>query len=261
MTTFCGRPTPLVIAEIGIAHEGDVHRALQYVRDAHACGADGVKLQYQMPELDTTEDHPWRETLERCQLTHEEHRSVREQARALGMLYGCTPFCVEAVERIVDLDPDYIKVGGGGWSNRPMVDAVRETGLPTVASMACGGRYLELHWASIVLVTASQYPTPPNVAFDLASLAGGVYGYGFSDHSGIPGPSLVALGAGAPMIEVHFPEEGPDTGASLNAEQLTHICEVAAVLRGVPQPAAYIHDPEITRLAMHHESKGWRRSG
>ena len=36
---------PLVIAEIGINHEGDIRKALQMVDDAHAAGCECVKFQ------------------------------------------------------------------------------------------------------------------------------------------------------------------------------------------------------------------------
>src|SRR5687768_724775 len=39
-----GLPT-FVIAEIGVNHDGDMHKAVELVKIAAACGADAVKLQ------------------------------------------------------------------------------------------------------------------------------------------------------------------------------------------------------------------------
>lgn len=242
----------LVIAEIGISHGGSAAKALEYVTEAAAMGCDGVKLQYQIPEKDLYVGHPWYRTLMESQLSHLEHKLLRLHAMDLGLFYGCTPFSVDAVEMVNDLEPDYIKVGGAGWTNLDMVDEVLKTDLPVVVSMACGLEYCS--WADIRLRCISRYPTPLKHAVWEAQRCGP--GWGLSDHSGTAIPAIIAIQMGAPMVEVHFPKEGPDKESSLHPFELEQICRTRDA---VEEACSGSHDPEVVKLAKHDREKGWRR--
>ena len=47
---------PLVIAEIGINHEGDKDKAVQMIHDAHAAGAECIKFQCHVIEDEMVSD-------------------------------------------------------------------------------------------------------------------------------------------------------------------------------------------------------------
>ena len=88
-----GHP-PLVIAETCINHEGDVRIAKQMVHMAHAMGADCIKFQIHVlenemlretPQSDNFNEPLW-DTIDRTNLTLEEHIHLKKLCEELGIL-------------------------------------------------------------------------------------------------------------------------------------------------------------------------------
>ena len=86
---------PLVIAEIGINHEGDVNKAIQMINDAHNSGAECVKFQChiiddEMIKNDVIPENAnetiW-EIMKRCSLSEEEELRLKEYTESLNMIY------------------------------------------------------------------------------------------------------------------------------------------------------------------------------
>ena len=165
------------------------------------------------------------------------------------MLYGCTPFCVEAVERINSLEPDFIKVGGAGWQNTAMLEAIHATGRRVILSMGCDFEDLMPSFARDWerLFCASSYPTPPERS-GLGRFSGEAID-GLSDHSGTPWAGLYAIANGADIVEVHFPKEGPDAASSLDDAQLGALVEGARWMCIARESGKPVHDAEVVRLA------------
>lgn len=91
---------PLVIAEIGINHEGSVEKAERMVRDAHAAGCECVKFQCHVIEDEmipnsvvpgNATESIW-DIMSRCTLGEAEERGLKELTESLGMIYLSTPF-------------------------------------------------------------------------------------------------------------------------------------------------------------------------
>ena len=91
---------PLVIAEIGINHEGDIHKAMRMVDDAARAGCECVKFQSHVIEDEmirndvvpgNAKESIWA-IMERCALTEAEERRLKEYVESKGLLYLCTPF-------------------------------------------------------------------------------------------------------------------------------------------------------------------------
>lgn len=254
---------PLIVAEIGLAHRGDLSSAIQYVRDAATLGFGAVKMQYQMPEHDLDGSHPWRDTLERCALNHDEHAAVRRFVQSLGMLYGCTPFCVEAVDKVASLGPDYIKIGGAGWKHPHLVASCVATGLPLMVSRGCdldSPHVLSELPNAIPLHVASSYPTSAEESGcgAFASYTGRLWG--LSDHSATPWPGLAAVAHGACVVEAHFPREGPDKNASLRYVDAETLTSGARWIWRAMRSKEPKHNSEVAKLATHNEANGWRRT-
>ena len=51
---------PLIIAEIGLSHNGKINNALRFIKKAKLAGADIVKFQTHFAEHESTFDEPFR---------------------------------------------------------------------------------------------------------------------------------------------------------------------------------------------------------
>src|SRR5262245_69709 len=106
--TVSSHHAPLVVAEIGINHEGDIKKALRMVDDSHAAGCECVKFQCHIIEDEmipndvvpgNATESIW-DIMARCVLTEEEESRLKEYVEAKGMIYLCTPFSRAAADRL-----------------------------------------------------------------------------------------------------------------------------------------------------------------
>lgn len=238
----------LVIAEIGVNHDGQVARALELVDRARAAGADAVKLQifnartlmhqstafagYQAdrcPEASATE------MLAGYELSEQELMQVVDAIRRARMLPIATPFSLQDVARVEELALPAIKIASPDLVNRPLLQRAASsnkpllisTGASTLAEIQTTAAWLQELSASFALLHCiSAYPTEncdANLCWitDLASRFDVPIGY--SDHTTeiVAGPLAVA--AGARIVEKHLTYDraakGPDHSASFDPQQ------------------------------------------
>ncbi len=235
-----GHP-PLVIAEIGINHEGDVAKALRMVDDAAEAGAECVKLQTHVVEDEmipnrvvpgNARESIW-EIVSRCALSAEEERRVKRRAEERGLLFLSTPFSRAAADRLASLGVEAFKIGSGECNNDPLVRHVASFGRPVLLSTGmndldsirptveilrrAGVPFALLHCTSI-------YPTPYDRvrlgALEELSEAFPDAVLGLSDHSLGSYTCFAALALGASILEKHFTSDpswpGPDVPISLD---------------------------------------------
>ena len=91
---------PLVVAEIGINHEGDIDKAIRMVDDAHAAGCECVKFQCHVIEDEmipndvipgNATESIW-DIMARCALTEEEEDRLKEYVEARACSISVPPF-------------------------------------------------------------------------------------------------------------------------------------------------------------------------
>ena len=99
---------PLVIAEIGINHEGSLDKAVQMVDDAVAAGCECVKFQCHVIEDEmipndvvpgNADESIW-DIMARCALSEPEDRRLKAYVESKGAIYLSTPFSRAAAERL-----------------------------------------------------------------------------------------------------------------------------------------------------------------
>lgn len=236
---------PLVIAEVGINHEGDVNKALRMVDDAHAAGCECIKFQShvvddEMIPNDVVPGHVsetiW-DIMERCALTEDEERRVKEYVENKGMLYLCTPFSRAAAERQERLGVASYKIGSGECNNYPLIKHIAAYGKPIILSTGmnnldsiapavdimreAGVPYALTHCTSL-------YPTPYDKV-RLGALAIMKERFpdaviGLSDHSIGNYTCFAAVALGASILEKHFTSDktwlGPDVALSIDPAEL-----------------------------------------
>ena len=123
---------PLVIAEIGINHEGDLDVAIAMADAAIDAGAEIIKHQTHIVEDEMSEeakkvipgnaDVSIYEIMRRCALDEKEERILMNHINSKNCIFISTPFSRAAVERLKTFDVPAYKIGSGEciiilWSN------------------------------------------------------------------------------------------------------------------------------------------------
>lgn len=255
------------IAEVACQHGGDMALAKRLIEAAKEAGADFVKFQIHVPEAEMV-PHSIRfwagdmdEVLEKVNFEKaEQHAELKSHAEKVGIQYICTPFCVEAAQRLLEAGVDGFKVGSGELSNLPMLRFLARSGKPLILSTGMS-TLEEIGWAvasirdenpdvAFMLTHAlSEYP-PVNLNNERLGLIPqykkefGVM-VGLSDHAirSVDTIVSVAVALGAPLIEKHFtlPDiKGPDDVVSLTPREFSRMI-------------AYIRDAETAIGGAHPE--------
>ncbi len=253
------RSEPLVIAEIGINHEGELDKAICMVDSAFDAGCECVKFQSHVVEDEmipnsvipgNASESIW-DIMVRCSLSMEEERALKQYVDDLGMLYLCTPFSRAAAKRQADLGVKAYKIGSGECNNYPLVDFIASFGRPIILSTGMNDisaikRSVEIFRKRNVdfalLQCTSVYPTPYEKV-NLSAIPEFLSLFpdaivGLSDHSLGNFSSYAAIALGARIIEKHFTLDktwpGPDNSMSISPTELRElIAGVNAVFKSM----------------------------
>jgi sialic acid synthase SpsE len=275
-----GGPT-FVIAEIGVNHDGSVGRALELVEHARRAGADAVKLQifrartlmhassaFARYQVERCVEATPAEMLRRYEMGADDVRRVVSAIRKAGMVPVATPFSLEDVELVRDLDLPAVKIASPDLVNRPLLQRVARLGRPMLVSTGAStveeiattvGWMGEWEAAFALLHCVSSYPTPEGEAnlcwiMELAARFGVPVGH--SDHTTelIAGPLAVA--AGATVIEKHLTydkrAQGPDHSASFDPGQFVEYVRLirrAERMRGTPGRRVLGIEEDVRRVS------------
>jgi sialic acid synthase SpsE len=241
-----GHP-PLVIAEIGINHGGDLSVAKEMVRLAAGAGCEMIKHQTHIIEDEMTEEAKqifppnadvsiWH-VMERCALSLVEEAELKRYTESLGMIWISTPFSRAAADWLETQDVPAYKIGSGEADNLPLIRHIARKGRPVILST--GMQTIETIRASVdildqagidyaLLECTNLYPSPPEIvslrgvtelrqAFPKAVV-------GFSDHSIGPEMALASVALGACILERHYTDtryrKGPDIINSMDPAEL-----------------------------------------
>jgi N,N'-diacetyllegionaminate synthase len=237
----------LVIAEIGNNHDGSVYQAERLIDAAAEAGVDAVKFQTHIAEAEMHPSTPtpphfseprW-EFTKRMELRLDDHRRLKAYAEERGMIFFSSPFSVEAVELLEQVDVPAYKIASGEVTNPPLIEAVAatrkpvllSTGMSSLADIDTAMALLQGAGSDVlILQCTSNYPCPPEkVNLRAMPVLGARYGvaYGLSDHTPDLHTSIAAVALGASAIEKHFTLSkrlyGPDHHASLTPEELARL--------------------------------------
>jgi len=262
---------PVIIAEAGVNHNGDLSRALSLIDVAADCGADVVKFQAFDPDSLTASDTPTAKyqadntgqgnqnaLLAELELSADDFSVLAERCHKRNIGFLCTPFDVAMTEFLVSLGMPAIKVASGELTNDPALKAFATFGLPVILSTGMANEEEVGHAIAVLneagarditlLQCTSLYPAPP-LSLNLRAIQTmrDRFGLpaGFSDHSLGDHATIAAAALGAVVIEKHFTLDrtlpGPDHKASLEPSELaamiTKLDEVADALgNGLKQP-------------------------
>lgn len=260
---------PLVIAEIGINHEGSLEVAKQMVDAAFRAGVEVVKHQTHIVEDEMSgaakKVIPGNaavsiyEIMERCALSEADELELKNYVESKGMIFISTPFSRAAAERLKKFDIPAYKVGSGECNNYPLLEhiasfgkpVILSTGMNTIESVRKAVAIFDNHNIPVALLhTTNLYPTPIHlVRFGAMTQLHSAFSdkvFGLSDHTLNNNACLGAVALGASILERHFTDHmqrtGPDIVCSMDekscAELIVYSNEMWQMRGGTKEPAA-----------------------
>ena len=238
---------PVVIAEIGINHEGSIDVAVAMADVAINAGAEIVKHQTHIIEDEMSEEARFvipgnsntsiHQIMTRCALSEFDERRLMNYVLSRKSIFISTPFSRAAVDRLISFDVPAFKVGSGECNNYPLIRYIAGTGKPVILSTGMnsietirpaveilrmsGIKYALMHCTNV-------YPTPPELVRlgamvkMQASFPDAVVG--LSDHTISNHACFGAVALGASILERHFTDRmdrpGPDIVCSMDPDNL-----------------------------------------
>ena len=221
----------LLIAEIGINHNGDMNLAKEMIKAASKSGADAVKFQNYKTEdfiIDKTLTYSYKsqgETItesqydlfKRCELSSEDLSFLKECCDKENITFFSTPTNKGGIIDLKKLGAEWLKNGSDFLGNLPLIREMAKSKIPTILSTGmatqeeideavdafrrAGGQDL------VLLACTSTYPAPLS-SLNLKRINTLSERYackaGFSDHSSGWEAAVASVCLGACMVEKHF---------------------------------------------------------
>jgi Sialic acid synthase len=241
---------PLVIAEIGINHNGDLKVAKEMVDAAKKAGAEVVKHQTHIVEdemsleakkvIPGNSDKSIYQIMSEAALNEEDEYELKQYVEEQGMIFLSTPFSRAAADRLHKWEVQAYKIGSGECNNYPLIKHIASFGKPIILSTGMNDipsvkKAVEIiesfHIPYALLHTTNLYPTPP----ELVRL-GGMTALkehfpnaiiGLSDHTINNNACLAATALGASILERHFTDSkkrlGPDIINSMDIDEMAEL--------------------------------------
>jgi len=232
---------PFIIAEVSANHGGSIERAFDIIDAAAEAGVDAIKFQTFTPEQMAVpykiKTGPWAgrdmvDLYKEAQTPREWHERLFHHVRAWNLIPLSSPFSIEDVDFLEDLDCPMYKIASFELVDLPLVTKAAQTGKPLILSTG----QAELHEIRAAVNTArqngckdltllhciSEYPTPMDQV-NLNTMEGlRRFGckVGISDHTLGTTIPIAATALGAEVIEKHITiGKGLDSAFSLNPDE------------------------------------------
>lgn len=233
---------PIVVAEIGINHGGDLQDAIRLADSAIDAGVRFIKHQTHIPDAEMSEeaksivpanaDVSIYDVIESCALSAADEWALAQHVQGRGAVFFSTPFSREAADRLAAWDVPLFKIGSGECNNYPLVEHIAKlgkpvilsTGMNTVESIRPAVELLRSAGVPFALLhTTNLYPTPSHLVRlgglgDLSEAFPDAV-MGLSDHSTSNSACIASVALGARILERHFTDSmsrpGPDIVCSM----------------------------------------------
>ena len=248
---------PLLIAEIGINHNGSLDEAKKIVDAAVLAGIEVIKHQTHVVEdemspeakkvIPGNSDKSIYQIMEECALSEDDEIVLKEYVEQKGCIFISTPFSRAAADRLERMGVEAYKIGSGECNNLPLLDHVSDFGKPMIISTGMNSlesvhqtvSFLKKKNAEFALLhTTNLYPTPNNLV-RLGAMEALMNEFpdliiGLSDHTISNHACFGAVALGASILERHFTDtmtrEGPDIICSMDPIQAKDLIEGANIL-------------------------------
>ena len=249
---------PLVIAEIGINHNGSLEIAKLMVDAAFRAGVEVVKHQTHIVTDEMisaakkvipghTKESIY-EIMESSSLDEADEIELQKYTEEKGMIFISTPFSRAAADRLQKMNIPAYKIGSGECNNYPLLKHIASFGKPIILSTGMNtiesiqkavAIFKEFKIPHALLHTTNVYPTPARIV-RLGSLTEIQNEFpdtvvGLSDHTVSNLACLGAVALGASILERHFTDtmerNGPDIICSMDENECASLIEESKLMK------------------------------
>mgnify|MGYP001199419529 CR=1 FL=1 len=244
---------PVVIAEIGINHNGNLDLAIELADSAIKSGIEIIKHQTHIIEdemsLEAKKVIPGNskqsifDIIKKNSLTEKQEIKFAKYIKNKKKIFISTPFSRAAADRLVKIGVPAFKIGSGECSNHHFIKylckfkkpIIMSTGMNSIKSIKKSVQIILKNKIPLALLHCTNiYPTPPRLVrlncIDELQKAFPKCIIGISDHTENIYTSLGAVARGARIIEKHYVDSkkkrfGPDVSSSMDSEDLKKLIQ------------------------------------
>ena len=253
----------LLIAEIGVNHNGCLELLEKLIEEAKSSGAHACKFQtfkakslarkdtpkvnYQLSTSDPDETH-W-QMLKNLELSDEMHLFAKKRCEDLGMDFISTPYDPESVEYLHSIGVKTVKTASADVVDHRIHNKIVELGMKAIIAVGMASMneirdmlkiYKKASNPPALLHCVSNYPCSYE-SLNLACITSlkNEFGYevGFSDHSVDNSAASLAVALGATIIEKHFTLDremaGPDHKASTTPNEFRELVKAVSLSKKI----------------------------
>ena len=260
MNNFNGNLTNncMIIAEIGINHNGDLTIAKKLIESAKKCGFDAVKFQkrnidtvYTKAELDKPRESPWgsttREQKDGLEFGKKEYDEINNYCESLKIQWFASAWDTKSLEFLDNYNLEYQKVASAMITNIEFLESLSKrkkytfisTGMSDFKVIDKAVEIFNKNDCKYELMhSVSAYPCPEDqLNLNLITVMRERYGcnVGYSGHESSVSPSIIAVSLGATSLERHITLDrsmyGSDQAASLEEKGFN---ELISIVRKIP---------------------------
>ena len=216
---------PVIIAEIGLSHDGSVGNCIKLIEQCKKNGADIIKFQIHFAEEESTLDEKFRIKFsyedktrygywKRTAFTENQWVKIFNYCKKKKIKFFASVFSLKAFNLVYSYGVRCFKLSSGEVFNSEILNQILKKKCELIISNGLSEEYffnrlltkIKKKSKFALLECTTKYPSPPeNINISNTVTLGKKYGClsGLSDHSGEIYPSISALTLGASIIEVH----------------------------------------------------------
>ena len=238
--------SPLIIAEIGVNHDGSFKKAIKLIDKAKEIGIKAVKFQYfKSDEIasNIAKKTPYQKNfkkktenqrgmLKKLELSEEEMTKIRKYCLSKKIYFLCTPYSLSNAIFLQSINVDAIKIASSHAIENQFVKNILKLNFPTIISTGMFSNKEIINLSKLVnknknknvcvMQCTSQYPSRISDSnLNVLKYYSQKFNcsLGFSDHTNEDISSMVSLAFGTNVFEKHFTlnkkDYGPDHSSSL----------------------------------------------
>lgn len=283
----------MVVAEVGINHNGSIDKLYRLVEKAKDAGADAVKFQvFSKDGFYIKEEYLPKEVssklpievFEKVYIPFEEYSKIFRYAEGIGILPFATPLDLESFEFLQNLNVSVFKIASSDINYLPLLKKVSRTNKPVVISTGFSEieevkKYTKLLTNNpfVVMFCVSKYPSKPEdysikefilfrKEFEDKKRNKLV---GFSDHTKTLSLPVAFVSLGARVVEKHLTldeeDDSYDNPVSISPDKFRVMVEMIREVEEAMNnnsrnlPSEFVRKMSMRSLVARRELKAGRR--